>query len=192
VVLNFLHLLLKKYGKWFLKICGNPSQALCAVPVRFPNYVADANCLRLWIADGGDCCEFLNGPSRLKPERGCWSHARQGRWWNGCRFCAFDLRSSRAMKTLETLLVPASRQCLRIRPTWRGSDETLSLSVSQQRPRSVTEMFKGSYANAFRFRSQLWEFRFGSRCWTSIHTFLFIISVLLYDWALCLTVRFRA
>jgi len=49
-------------------------------------------------------------------------------------------------------------------------------------------MFQGWYANAFRFGSQLWEFRFGSRCCTSIHTFLFIFSV----WALGLAVRFRA
>jgi len=52
-------------------------------------------------------------------------------------------------------------------------------------------MFKGSYANAFRFGSQRWEFRFGSSCCTSIHAFLFIFSVLLWVWALGLAVRFR-
>jgi len=48
-------------------------------------------------------------------------------------------------------------------------------------------MFQGSYANVFRFGSQLWELRFGSSCCTSIHIFLFIFSV----WALGYGVRFR-
>jgi len=56
-------------------------------------------------------------------------------------------------------------------------------------------MFQGLYANAFRFGSQLWEFRFGSSCCTSIHTFLFIFSIFLYVWALDLALglgsRFR-
>jgi len=51
-------------------------------------------------------------------------------------------------------------------------------------------MFQGSYDNAFRFDSQLWEFLFGSSCCTSIYTFLFIFSILLYVWALGLGVRF--
>jgi len=54
----------------------------------------------------------------------------------------------------------------------------LSLSASQQRLRSITDMCQGLYVNAFRFGSQLWEFRFGSGHCTSIHTFLFIFSVL--------------
>jgi len=60
----------------------------------------------------------------------------------------------------------------------------LSLSVGRQRPRSLTDMFQGSYAHAFRFGSQLWEFRFGDSYCTNIHTFLFIFSILLYVWAL--------
>jgi len=55
--------------------------------------------------------------------------------------------------------------------------------------RSLTDMFKGSYAYAFRFGSQLYDFRFGSSCYTSIHTFLFIFAVFLYVWALGLAVR---
>jgi len=51
-------------------------------------------------------------------------------------------------------------------------------------------MFQGLYANAFRFGSQLLEFRLGSSCCTSIHTFLFTFSVLLYVLALGLGVRF--
>jgi len=72
-----------------------------------------------------------------------------------------------------------------------ASDITLCLSVSRQRPRSLLNMSKGSYANAFRFGSQHWEFHFGSSCCTSIHAFLFIFSVLLYVWSLGLAVRFR-
>jgi len=67
----------------------------------------------------------------------------------------------------------------------------LSLSVSRQRLCSLTDMFQGSYANAFRLGSQLWDFRFGNGCCTSIHTVLFIFSVLLYVWALGSAVRFR-
>jgi len=52
-------------------------------------------------------------------------------------------------------------------------------------------MFKGSYANALRFGPQLYDFRFGSGFYTSIHAFLFIFSVLLYVSALGLAVRFR-
>jgi len=66
----------------------------------------------------------------------------------------------------------------------------LCLSVSRQRPRSLTEMFKGSYANAIRFGNQRWEFRFGSSCCTIIHAFLFIFSILLYVWTLGLAFRF--
>jgi len=73
-----------------------------------------------------------------------------------------------------------------------GLDKTLSLSVRGQRLRSLTARFKGSYANAFRFGFQLHDFCFGSSCCTSIHTFLFIFSVLLYVWALGFEVRFRS
>jgi len=94
------------------------------------------------------------------------------------------------MKTLETLLVSASGS--NYRSAWHeaNSDKRLSLSVTRQRPRSQTDMFQDTYANAFRFGSQLWELRFGSRCCTSIHTFVFIFSVLLYVWGLGLAVRF--
>jgi len=74
---------------------------------------------------------------------------------------------------------------------WRSSDKTLSLTVNRQRPCSLTDMYQSSYANVLWFGSQLWEFRFGSRCCTSIHSFLFIFSVLLYVWALSLAVRSR-
>ena len=55
----------------------------------------------------------------------------------------------------------------------------------------LTDTFEGSYANSFRFGSQLYDFRFGGSGCTSIHTFLFIFSVLLYGWALGLAVMFR-
>jgi len=63
--------------------------------------------------------------------------------------------------------------------------------IRRQRPRSLIDMFEGSYGNTFRFGSQLWDFCFGTSCCTSIHTFLFIFSVLLYVWALGLAVRLR-
>jgi len=50
-------------------------------------------------------------------------------------------------------------------------------------------MFQGSNANAFRFGSQLYDVRFGSSCCTSIHTSLFVFSVLLYVWALGLKLQ---
>jgi len=56
---------------------------------------------------------------------------------------------------------------------------------------SLTRRSKGLYDNAFRFDSQLYDFRFDSSCCTNIHTFLFIFSVLLYVWALGLAVRLR-
>jgi len=49
----------------------------------------------------------------------------------------------------------------------------------------------GSYANAGRFGSQLYDVRFGSSCCTSIQTFPFIFSVLFYVWVSGLAVRFR-
>jgi len=49
----------------------------------------------------------------------------------------------------------------------------------------LTDMFKGSYANAFRFGSQLYDFRFGSSCCTSVHTFN------IFGFALRLGFRFR-
>jgi len=57
--------------------------------------------------------------------------------------------------------------------------------VRRQRPRSLTDMFKGSYANAFLFGSQLYDFRFGSSCCTSVHTFH------IFRFALRLGFRFR-
>jgi len=52
-----------------------------------------------------------------------------------------------------------------------------TLSVKQQRPRSIAEMFEVYYASSFRFGAQLVDFRFGSRGCTSFQTFLFIFTV---------------
>jgi len=77
---------------------------------------------------------------------------RLGRWWNGCRFRAFNLNLARwkCWKHCSFL-----RQGSSYGSAWHDEVRNLGLSVRQQRPRSLTDMFMGSHANALRFGSQL-------------------------------------